>query len=70
MINYIPWCLIFIPILCSQIWEGRTAFREPKVASTLGGFNIDFLVFLSFFPYGQKKDAEAFRKCMRIKNMH
>ena len=47
--------MIFIPLLFSQILEGRTAFVEPNVSSTLGGFNIDFLVFLSFFPYGQKK---------------
>ena len=58
MINYNPWCLIFIPIHCSQSWDGRTAFGEPKVSSTLGGFNIDFLVFLLFFPYRQKKFVE------------
>ena len=70
MINYIPWCLIFIPILYSKILEGRTTFGDPKVSPTLGGFNIDFLVFFSFLLYGQKKVEKSFRKCMKINHMH
>ena len=70
MINYIPLCIIFIPIQFSQFLQGLTTFGEPKVSSTLGGFNIDFPSLLSFFPQGQNQVAEAFLKCMSCHNMH
>ena len=34
------------------------------------GFNIGFLVFLSFFPYGQKQVSESIGKCIQINIMN
>ena len=54
----------------AQFWDVHTAFGDLKVPSTLGGFNIDFLVFLSFFPYGKKKVVEEIGKCIGINIIH
>ena len=54
----------------SQIWEGHTSFGDPKVSSTLGGFNINFVVFLSFFSYAQHQVEEEIEKLMRINIMN
>ena len=70
MNNEIFLCILFIPILFSEICDVRIAFGDPKGSSTLGGLTSIFLVFLSFFPYGQKQVAEAFGKCIRINNMN
>ena len=64
MINsYRNLCVILISTLFSKIMEDRATIGDPKISPTLGGFNIDFLVFLSFFPYGQNKVAKSFVKC-------
>ena len=63
MINYKPICLIFIPTLCSQILEGLTAFGDPKVSSTLGGFNIDFASVFVLLSLGSK---ESFKRIWKV----
>ena len=62
--------MFFIPILYSEIWEGRTWFGELVLPSPLGGFEHNFLVILVFLSLAIKKFEEALNMTQIIHKTH
>ena len=63
-------CMLCVPILFYEILQVLTVFGEPKVSSTLGGFNIIFPSVFVLLSLGSKKVVEEYENIMRIHNMN